>query len=426
MSVNDQQGLAPVGRLTGLERGVLTGELPLDSALRGHGSLTIEAFAHGIRTASALVPVQGAEGDLLAFRLPITGFPQVTLPCTLTARIVETDTVLDSAMTIETLEQLWQQIMPFTARVEKLTYNRVVVRVTGLKSAPADQIFELRNWGDPVAISELDAELADGTALYVIALPERLLDGGEHRLSVVHRGSGLPLSAQPIHLRFDLRSDPQPVLREVLDRVTDIERQLRERYAEAFNGLAAELYRHIDTVTQNQRANFEREIAAMRKLLGLQEQPATATAAAPLPATVTIPFEGKVNGYGIYATELTTTGKAFRFVSPICGFLLPAIQAEKPRLRVQGIRRLHDAALDGAKLFVNGTPVDCLPYINRASESWNITANVPPALLRTDRNMIELRLPKAVPEQLRLTDRGDHGVGVMYVTLGDPELLAGA
>lgn len=410
------------GRLTGLDRGILSGEITLDPALSALSEVTIEVFAHGILASSAKVHMAAGQDGVLPFAVPLGKFPQVTLPCTLAARLAETDTIFDSAVELKGFEDLWRGVMSFTARIEKVSYNRILVRATGTGRSAADHVFELRDWGDLVAISEFESAMADGAAIHALEVPDRLLDGTEHRLSVIHRGSGLPLTAHPLHMRLDMRADPQPVLRDVIERLTDIERQLRERYADAFNGLATELYRHIDVVTQNQRANFEREISAMRRLLSLPEREEPL----PLAASVTLPFDGPVSGYGVLKVEQTGTGKAYRFVSPISGILLPALRATAPKLRIQGIRRNHDGALDGAKVLLNGTALKILPYVNKASESWNITADVPPDLLRTDRNILELRLPNAVPESARSGPRADHGVGIMFVSLGDAAGGAGA
>lgn len=403
------------GRLTGLERGILSGEITLDPALSALSELTIEVFAHGILAASAKVRMTAGQDGVLPFSVPLGKFPQVTLPCTLAARVAETDTIFDSGVELKGFEDLWRGVMAFSARIEKVSYNRILVRATGAGRAAADHVFELRDWGDLVAISEFENAMADGSAIYALEVPDRLLDGTEHRLSVIHRGSGLPLTAHPLHMRLDMRADPQPVLRDVIERLADVERQLRERYADAFNGLATELYRHIDVVTQNQRSNFEREIAAMRKLLSLPEREEVETIA----AAMTLPFDGPVSGYGVHRTETTSTGKAYRFVAPISGVLLPALRATAPKLRIQGIRRHHDGALDGAKVLLNGTALKILPYVNKASESWNITADVPADLLRRDRNILELRLPNAVPDSARSNGRGDHAVGIMFVSLGD-------
>lgn len=403
------------GSLKSLDRGILAGELLVDATLLAHEALTVEVFAHGILAASARVPLtQAKPGEPLAFSFPMQRFPRVSLPCTLSARVVETDLALDSAVSLADLGDLWARVMPFSGRVEKVTHGQVEIRVTGHLVNPDDQVFELREGGDLVSLAEVHRVQPEGDTFYRIALPERLLDGGEHRLTVVHRGSGLPLNAEPLRLQLDLRNDPQPSPRELLDRIEGLEKQLRNRYAEAFNGLAAELYRHIDNVTLNQRSNFEREISALRVLLGMtpiegpQQQP----------TEVLLPFGGVVTGYGIHGLEQTNSGKSYRFVAPLCGILMPGMARGGPvRLRIQGLRRSHPDALDGVSMMMNGETVTMTPYCNPISESWNITAELPERMIRQDYNMLELKLPNGAPDKGRDPATANISVGIHFASI---------
>lgn len=408
------------GKLTSLEKGRLRGEVKLTEALRGKSAITLEVFAHGILLLSVRVKTAEAKDGILPFDVALLKVPQIGLPVRFTARVVENDAALDSEVVLKSLADLWTRVMPFTAEVESMAHDCIVLRVAmiapDMAAGIGQPVFELRDWGDTIATSRLQTQLPDGSALHVIPLPDYLLDGRAHRLSIVHQDSGLPLSSKPIRLRLSFSADPQPSPREIMTRLATVERQMQERHAEAFNGIAVELYQHIDTMLQNQRSNFEREVAAMRKMLGMVQEASRHPA---LPEAVMLSFAESVSGYGIHKVQTSSTGKLFRFVSPICGFLLPAIRAESAQLRIQGLRRSHPEALKGAKLAVNGKPLPISPYLNKTSESWNISVVVPGDLLRSDHTLVELRLPNGV---LDATRQADMAVGILHVWMGDSHI----
>lgn len=403
------------GRLISLDGGRLIGELVRDAVSTTQEALTVEVFAHGISAASVRVPLgETKTGETLSFAVPIRRFPRVNLPCTLSARIVETDHVLDSAVTVADLDELWARMMPFRGKIEKVVSGQVEIHIMGHLLDPDDQVFELREGSNLISLAELHRIQPEGDTFYRIALPEGLLDGSEHRLTVVHRRSGLPLHAEPLRLRLDLRTDPLPTPRELLDRIHGLENQLRERYAEAFNGLAVELYRHIDNVTLNQRSNFEREISAMRLLLGL---PAPA-AQPPLPSEISVRFDNAVTGYGIQEVQQTSSGKRYRFVEPICGVLLPGMaRGEAMRLRIQGLRRSHPRVLDGVTVALNGGTVTPTTYLNPNTESWSLTAELPERIIRQDYNTLELRLLNGNSGGEASPSTASSSVGISLITI---------
>jgi hypothetical protein len=412
------------GFLNSFENGKLSGELNMDGALAGHDTVTVEVFAHGIMAASGEVRIadRGAEGPV-PFSIAIKRFPRVSLPCTISARVVETDTALKCNLAVETLDFLWEALLPFRARVTQIRRGQVLLEASGEILHPDTEVFELREAGELVGLSEPEGTTAGNNTLFIIPLSERLLDGNEHKLFIMHRGSNLPVNTQPLSVALNLEVEPQPSVGDLIGRIESVERQLRERYAEAFNGLALNLYRHIDNVTLKQRSNFEREISALRRILGgAGKGPDTDTGpdtgpdtGQTAPAKVTLAFEADITGYGIGDLRTTNTGKTFRYGAPRCGFLLPVCASGAARLVVQGIRRSHDGALVDSVLFVNGVRVDMQAYSNPQSESWNITANLSEGVLRDDRNLIELRLPNGNPPDALA--EAETSVGILEVTL---------
>lgn len=416
MQAETMTAAATAGRLSGLQRGVLSGDLSIDDGLLRREWLTVEVFAHGILAATAQLRPQPGQ-RLLPFTVALERLPLVSLPCTLTARLRETDRALESSVTLTDLADLWARMMPFSARIETISHRQVLIRTSALEGAEVE-VFELREMGELLALSELRG-LDDEGALFALPLPERLLDGTDHRLAVLHRGSGLPLSAEPFSLRLDLRSGRQADPQDLVRRVEALERSMQQRHAEAFNGLAAPLYRHVDAVAQSQRLNLDREIAALRGLLGL----AAAEADCALPEEVLLPFDGPVTGYGLHPAEQSATGKGFRYAASGFGLLLPAIAPGPALLHVQGLRRAHPGALEGVRLCVNGMAVQVTPYLSARSESWNLKASLSGRQLRPDRNMIELRLPNASLANAPPTEgaAGQKGlekcVGILFVSL---------
>ena len=400
------------GRLNRLEQGRFSGEIILTDRLASLPRLTIEVLAHGIALTRHQIVPEGREGGQL-FSFALSGFPDVALPCALRARIVETDTLLACDIVLSSLEDVWHGMMPFQVSIEDIRHNLLVLRVEGaLTEIPR---FELFDWGEPIASSVSDAEIfSRGGEHQIILLPKTLLDGREHRLTVVHEGSGLPIRSRPILFRFEAQLDREFSLSEVAARLDRIERDLRMRFAEAFNAVAEPLYRHIDTITQNQRSNFEREIAAMRQLLGLQMPQETAA----LPQEVTLKFGQEVTGYGIHGVQKFGPGKDCRYVAAISGFLMPGMApTSKAYIHIQGLRRRSPEVLDGAVLIVNGRPVNAKVYLNQKSGSWNISGPLTSRDLRQDRNLIELRLPNGVSAGQEHSPTADMPVAVLYATI---------
>jgi hypothetical protein len=382
------------GAVTGFESGTVSGVLTVWSDHAHLDAVTVEVYAHGILATSGRVPVGGkAPGDSVPFRLPFKRFPKVSLPCELRAQVIETGAVLDSTVVVETLDALWEALVPFRARVGRVTRGQILVEVTGEVLYPDAEVFELRESGDLLEISTPAGRDAGGNTLFAIPLPEALLDGNEHKLFVSHRGSNLPVNVDPVSVTLNLALEPQPTVSELIGRVDAVERRVRESYAEAFNGLALGLYRHIDAVLLKQRSNFEREIATLRRMLGQEDADAETRAA--LADRVVLPFFDELTGYGIGDVQQSNTGKRYRSATDRFGLLLPPVVPAPARLVIQGLRRAHDTVLDGAELFLNGAPVDASVYVSERSESWNVTADLPAKVLRQDRNLVEIRLPNA-------------------------------
>jgi hypothetical protein len=404
-------------RLEKFADGHLQGAVAVDAAMHALGAVTVEVFAHGITMATGAVPLGAAAvGDIVAFDIAARQFPKVDLPCFLTARVVETDTELETWVEVRDLDGLWQAMLPWRAAIEGIETGCVVVTLPTRPAQPEAVIFDLYEAGAVIATSFPDGPSADGGLRYALPLPETIMDGAEHRLSVIHRASNLAVEAEPLFVVLQAgRAGQLPPMtaQQLAERMSRIEVQMRERYAEAFNGLAAQLYQHVDRVALRQRANFEREVSALRRTLGLAE-PEARTAA--LPDRTLLEFADEVIGYGMHGVQVTGTGKAYRQVSPRCGILLPALVPGAAQLVVQGIRRSHAGSLDGARLVINGTAITIAPYVNPRSESWNITALVPAAALRADRNLLELRLPNGPVPGARGA-AADIAVGILEISL---------
>lgn len=408
--------MTTAGRLYRLEHSLFSGELNLTDRLGSLPKLTIEVLAHGIALTQHEIVPEGQEG-VQHFSFALSGFPDVALPCALRARVVETDTLLACDIVLSSLEDVWNNMMPFRVLIEDVQHNFLVLRIEGAQTeVPGFQLFD---WGEPIHSTVSDDEAyARGDECQVILLPKTLMDGREHRLTVIHTASGLPIRSRPIVFRFEANLDKEFSVADVAARVDRIERDLRLRFAEAFNAVAEPIYRHIDTITQNQRSNFEREIAAMRQLLGLPVR----QEAAPLPHEVTLQFGQDVTGYGIHGVQKFAPGKDCRYVAPISGFLMPGIAPlSKAYIHIQGLRRRSSEVLDGAILLVNGRAVNVKIYLNQKSGSWNISGYLTSRDLRQDKNLVELRLPNGVPPGEEYSPMADMPIAVLYVTIKSAE-----
>lgn len=392
MSSTEKEIQSSAGTVTGFESGTVSGALTLGPDHAHLDTVTVEIYAHGILATLGRVAVAGhSVGDQVPFRLPVKRFPRVSLPCDLRAQILETGEVLESDITVASLEALWGAMVPFRARVGRVSQRQIIVEVSGELLHPDAEVFELREAGELLEISSPSGQDRSGNTLFSIPLPDAILDGNEHKLFVSHRGSSLPVNVEPVSVMLNLALEPQPTVQDLIGRVEAVERRVRESYAEAFNGLALELYRHIDTVLLKQRSNFEREVATLRRMLGQEE--AEAPSAAALPEKVLLPLADDVVGYGLSEVQQSSTGKRYRSAGARFGIVLDPVANAPAQLVLQGLRRAHDTVLEGAELYVNGTRIEASSYISPRSESWNVTADLPADVLRQDRNLIELRLP---------------------------------
>lgn len=393
---------APVGTLQTLKNGLFSGELRLDQLPQDLTQATIEVFAHGIALARHKISLAGVARGPFAVSFPLADFPQVSLPVALRARLVETDQLIACDIELSDLESVWAQLMPFKVTVEEIRYDSLKLRIEG---TPAElPQFELFDWGVSIAESQpfaaaSSSEAAEETAPQVsyakIALPRSVLDGRGHQLSVIHLQSGFPVTSRPISLSFEAQHEVDNPVAGLLERVAKLETQLARRRADEFRTVLAPLYAHIDTMILNQRSNFEREIAAMRQLLDLPNTDHVEE----LPSEVKIDFGDPIEGFGFHNVIRTTSNKSIRYISPESGYLVPGVASDfKVKIHLQGLNRKSPQAMAGATLLLNGRRLPTVLYLNPTSESWNVSAVAPAALLRGDHNLVELSLPAARSE----------------------------
>lgn len=412
---NDETNSESAGILEDFRDGRLTGWLE-PGAVSG-GTATVEVWGQGIRFASGPAAAQTDAEGRHPFAIPATRFPGFDLPCELRARVVETDRTLVSRVTLGSLDDLWARMVPFRCRISGVRHGHVYLAIEGEADAP---VFEIREGRTVLGVSDAPEMDAEGVETCRIALPDSVFDGLEHRLSVLHRDSGLPVQTAPLSLRLEVQTGPVPGTRHLLARIEQIERNLDRRYGEVFNHFAMQLYRHVDAVTLTQRSNFEREIAALRRLLvseAITVEPDPEASGTDLPAEAepsetTIPFDEGVQGYGIHAVQYNSGGKGFRMVAPSWGLLLPGFGSGERDLIIQGLRRPYPEVFDGIECRFNEQLLEPTLYLNPKSESWNITVRIPSGLTRPDSNVLELRLdqpkdPEALARNL--------AVGILHV-----------
>ncbi|MCU0906728.1 MAG: hypothetical protein MUF73_04605 [Rhodobacteraceae bacterium] len=414
---------AAAGLLADFREGRIRIEIVADERVEPFDTLTVEVFAQGILMVSAGVRTP-RPGKTAPVSIPVDQFPRLALPCTLTARIVEIDAKLDGEIALTALDDLWSRMMPFRASLRGTAEGRLLVGLDAAPVANEDLVFAVCEGTRTLGQMVLQGSDDRGFPLLAYDLPRSLLDGVPHQLTILHLRSQLPVTAAPVTVQLSIGATAQPDLATVASRLRALEKRVRERDADAYNSLAVELYRHIDGIIINQRDNFEREMAAMRALLGLAPQ--SAETPPTLPEWFICDFAGPLQGYGFHPVEHTRTGKPFRKVASHCGIVLPGLAPGATTLRVQGIRRPHDRALDGGVLALNGVPLAVRSYINPNSESWNLTAVVPADLPRADLNLVEMRFPQAVEGEPAPMDRT---VGVLFLEVGaadQPAVLAAA
>lgn len=400
------------GQLVDFREGRIRGRIIPDVRMAAFASLTLEIFAQGILFVSAAVPRPGM-GAPAGFSISVERFPRLTLPCTLTARVAEIDARLDGEILLETLEDVWGRMMPFRATLRRPVGGRILVEVNATLVASEDQLFAIYDETGYLGAMELQGGEEQQCPVFAFDLPQSLLDGLPHQLSIIHQRSQLPVTAAPVVVQLTIDSKAPDDLRSLAARVKSLEARSRELQADAVNVLAVELYRHIDRLIINQRNNFECEVSAMRALLGLTPQ--SNTDAQIVPDRLRCEFGAALIGYGLHPAERTSTGKVFRHVASRCGIVLPPLATGAAFLRVQGITRPHDGALNDAMLSINGVVVEAKPYLNPKSESWNLTAEVPAGVLRSERNLLEMRFTQAASRDPAPMDRA---VGVLFVEVG--------
>lgn len=409
------------GRLVEFTEGLLSGELRLDAPPAEPSGLTVEFLAQGVAFDRRRVSISPQTGLTQVFNFKLRNFPEVATPCDLRARIVETGVDLEGAVHFASFEEVWRRMTPFRAWVEEVGREAIVVVAEGPGAAEA--AFLLRARGEPLDF-ELSPEPAD-SGRRLLRPPAALMNGAERLFSVVHRQSGLPLHSAPLSFGGARQPEAQepaaapapsdPRLEDLARRVERLEREAQSRLAEAFNAMAAPFYRHVDAMAMNQRENFEREIAAIRELLGLG---AAAPKSPAPPQEVLLNFGEPIMGYGLHEVQYSATGKPHRYVASACGFLLPGLApAGEAVLKAQGLRRARRDALDGVKLILNGREIPCSLYLNPKSESWNIESRIAKGGLRPDRNLVELRLPKSAPDRIGDLGAADLAASIQYVSI---------
>lgn len=412
------------GNLHLLQGGILRGDIVVSERLIGMRSVTVEVFAQGIEVAREEVPGPFAvAGETVPFSVAVSRFPRVDLPCLLMGRIVETDEVLDSRIEIADLDELWGRMMPFRVLLDVFTSREIRLRVVGDLPEDTREVFELYDGGTLLGIAQHAGEAEPGGQVFVFDLPDTLLSGAKHMLTIRHRASDLPVTARPLFMRLDLGLEARVAESDVLERIDRLEARMARAYADAFHGLGMDLYRHLDASIQVQRGNFEREISSLRSLLGIGGSERETGPEAP--TEVMLDFGDKLLGYGLGPVRTTSAGKQFREVAALSGVLLPGLAVLDRSLRIQGLRRTHPGAVDGAELFVNGEIVPAVVYCSQTSESWNLTAQVPGRLLRAEGNLLELRLPAGPKKGPVSSDPAMPVAGILHVELKSATEMVG-
>ena len=420
-----QRGKPITGRLTEIKHGFIFGEITLHHAMRGHGDITIELSAHGISITTSKVQL-GSISSAQSFKIPIVGFPKVTLPADIRARIVETDTLLDGDITIQNLQDVWKRMMPFQAKIEACSETEVFIRIAE-RTTKELPIFELRAWGTAIASSVPHGTppklAASEGVLLRIDVPMQALDGGDHRLSVVHLDSGLPLQSQPVVLKKSEAFGPASALSALDARLARLEKEVQDNGAKAFQIAVAPIYRHIDQLAQLQRSNFEAEVAAIRGLLGHDD--AEAARIAVIADSCRVEMTDFMMGYGIHEATKSSSGKTFRWAASSAGILLPGLSNSRPsKLLIQGLRRMHADSLQDILLHMNGQRLETQMYLNPKSESWNVQAALAKGLLRPDRNLLEMRIPHGPLDGGSNPATKNKAVGLLFIEVSSANTVA--
>lgn len=387
----DRGDQAAQGRLTEISRGLCRGEIVISDVLGQHDAIDIEIFACGIRAGQERLPLPSdLSGRHLSFAVPIERFPDVKFPCRLTGRIVQTDMALESDVNITGRLALWSCLLPFPARADMSKENQITVYASDLIADGETEIFELCEGETSLALSRVEGINDVGETTISLTTPPTVLINGSQSLSLVHRASGVALALDA------LPPAPMPLERpeygDLVQRVERLEAALDHAYSDAFLKFALDIYRHIDLVTMVQRANFDREMAAMRKTAAFA--PPADRPAEKVPSEIHIDLAGDILGYGLKAPETAKDGKSYRPIEPACGILMPGIRIEKAEtwaLRIQGIRLSDPDLLKDIHLRLNGHDIEPDLYRKPKATSWNITSWFSANLLLPTRNLLELR-----------------------------------
>lgn len=373
------------GQLDRLENGALAGHITLAAFPGDASTVTLEFFAHGIVIASGHASRKDAdENENVPFSISVQRFPEVAIPCRITAHIVETDEPLATYVKLNSIEQLWQGLLSCRAHLDGVEQGAIRIRISGNSPPLESPTFELSD-GSHILPANQTVEIdATGEQIISIDLPARLLDGTTHDIRIIHSQSRLPVSQHPLRIRLELDESHAVSTHMLLKRIEELERLAKDSYSLVFNDFALALYRHIDTVTLNQRANLEREMAALRSALSGE---GVALPEPELPTQSHVDLTGPVRGYGL----LSPIDGIGRKVEKVSGILCPGMVARTMELSVVA-NEDRFAQLEAAQLFVNGHVVPSRLGKTDDSAASTLIAHVAMETIRTDSNLVELRL----------------------------------
>ena len=373
------------GQLDRFENGALAGYITQTAFPGTASTVTLEFFAHGIVVASGHASRNDADQNgNVPFSIPVQRFPEVAVPCRITAHVVETDEPLATYVKLESIEHVWQGLLSCQACLDGVEQGAVRIRISGNASPLEDPTFELSDGSHSLSVDQNVETDASGDQIVSIDLPSRLLDGTAHDIQIIHAQSRLPVSQQPLKLRLELDESHSISNHILLKRIEELERLAQDSYSRVFNDFALALYRHIDTVTLNQRANLEREMAALRSALSGKE---IALPQTERPTQTYVDLADPVRGYGL----LSLIDGVGRKVGHVSGVLWPGMVAQAMELTVTG----HEdsfARRDIAQLFVNGHAVQSRLVTPEEGGAPAMIATVAMEMIRTDSNLVEFRL----------------------------------
>ena len=389
-------------------------------------TVEVEVYAGGILlgcvSANLRDPRQpGSVEGAHAFKLTVTTKASTLVaPYAIRARVRGTAVDLDGAIEVETEADHRQKLVAFEGEVTGISggaFEGWAMRRADLADLLTVEIFVK---GERLGSARADLPTPISTQWgggrgFRLPLPQALLDGAVHNVSVRVAGTDFELSGSPTPVAVMM-------MQNLFTRLDRLESDLRwgmdwmrgaeSRATEAIVQLGGDFSRRFDAMLMLQRNAFERELSVMRNRLNLEEPGAPPEVKAP--TSVRAIMDDKIVGFGWHGVE-KDEGVIFRWMATNGVVILDFHAARGARLTLLARHFLDEIHMQTLRVLVNGEAASLQEW-TRQDGFWRCEALVPASAFR-GRTFAVVNLIVPFARQPANGDYRDLSVGIAEVRL---------